>query len=115
MNNKTLSEEPQIFGAKRIPAPEGTTYTLNGKEFPVKWLFRLGNMEFPLVDIPMMSDYKWQFNCLLDRLEHPEKYREFENVEETIERLKKWLVENEDKAEPTDPLYNDVFGVAATA
>ena len=42
----------------------------------------------------MMSDYKWQYNCLMDRLEHPEKYQDTEDVEAAIERLKKWLAEH---------------------
>lgn len=41
-----------------------------------------------------MSDYKWQLNCLKDRLKNPEKYKAFENVPATIERLTKWLVEH---------------------
>lgn len=54
------------------------------------------------VQIPrlkMMSDYKWQLNCLNDRLEHPEKYADSENVEETIEHLRKWLTEHQAEAE----------------
>lgn len=54
------------------------------------------------VQIPrlkMMSDYKWQLNCLNDRLEHPEKYADSENVEETIEHLRKWLAEHQAEAE----------------
>lgn len=54
------------------------------------------------VQIPrlkMMSDYKWQLNCLNDRLEYPEKYADSENVEETIEHLRKWLTEHQAEAE----------------
>lgn len=54
------------------------------------------------VQIPrlkMMSDYKRQLNCLNDRLEHPEKYADSENVEETIEHLRKWLTEHQAEAE----------------
>lgn len=49
----------------------------------------------PIVDIPQISDYEWQLNCLNDRLQHPEKYEDFENVEETIAKLRKWLAERE--------------------
>ncbi len=49
--------------------------------------------------LKMMSDYKWQLNCLNDRLEHPEKYADSENVEETIEHLRKWLAEHQAEAE----------------
>lgn len=49
----------------------------------------------PIVDIPQISDYEWQLNCLNDRLQHPEKYEDIENVEETIAKLRKWLAERE--------------------
>lgn len=49
----------------------------------------------PIVDIPQISDYQWQLDCLNDRLQHPEKYEDFENVEETIAKLRKWLAERE--------------------
>jgi len=46
----------------------------------------------PLVDIPMMSDYRWQQKALQDRLEHPGKYRLIgEDVEETISQLREWM------------------------
>ena len=54
-----------------------------------------GKRVLPIVNLPLMSDYKWQYNCLQDRIKEPEKYREIgENVEATIEKLKKWLVEH---------------------
>lgn len=43
----------------------------------------------PLVDIPMMSDYRWQQKSLQDRLE---KYRLIgEDVEGAISQLWEWL------------------------
>ena len=49
----------------------------------------------PIFNIPFMSDYKWQYECLQDRLKAPDKYREIgEDVEATIEHLKKWLAEH---------------------
>ncbi len=51
----------------------------------------------PIVNIPMMSDYKWQKRCLEDRLKHPDKYENTEDVKATIERLYKWLEENKPK------------------
>ena len=48
----------------------------------------------PVVDIPMMSDYRWQLNCLKSRLEHPEIYAADEDVPAVIERLKRWLAEH---------------------
>lgn len=53
----------------------------------------------PLVDVPMMSDYKWQLKALEDRLENPEKYRAIgENVEEAIAQLREWLEKHRETA-----------------
>lgn len=50
-----------------------------------------GMNEFP-IPLPLMTDYKWQYMALQDRLQHPEKYREIgEDVEAAINRLKHWL------------------------
>ncbi len=49
----------------------------------------------PLVDIPMMSDYRWQLGALQSRLEHPELYEGKEDVSATIEHLRQWLKEHE--------------------
>lgn len=49
-----------------------------------------------------MTDYKWQLNCLNDRIEHPEKYKGVdEDVDETIAELRKWLAEHTDTEEDT--------------
>ena len=56
-----------------------------------------GGLNVPLVDLPMMSDYAWQLGALKSRLEHPEVYAKFEDVEETVARLRQWLAENEPK------------------
>lgn len=46
----------------------------------------------PLVDIPMMSDYKWHLSCLNSRLENPEMYRAAdEDVEAVIAELRETL------------------------
>ena len=46
----------------------------------------------PLVDLPMMGDYRWQLKSLQDRLEAPEKYRAIgEDVEAVISDLRRWL------------------------
>lgn len=91
MNKSPL---PQIDPQRIIPTPEGTTHTVAGKEFPVIGYTDFNSKAVPLVDIPMMSDYKWQLMCLQDRLEHPENYQDTEDVEAAIERLKKWLAEH---------------------
>ena len=68
------------------------TMKICDREYPI-----LGYIEtkqtgiVPLVDIPMMSDYKWQEMALQSRMRNPEYYRETEDVEATIARLQKWL------------------------
>ena len=37
------------------------------------------------------SDYKWQLEALKSRLEHPEWYKQTENVHETVAKIKEWL------------------------
>lgn len=75
------------------PALEGTVYNICGKEYPVKLYYNIRGAEIPLVDIPMMSDFKWQYDCLMDRINNPNKYSIYcdENVEQNIEQLKQWL------------------------
>lgn len=55
-----------------------------------------GFKNVPFVDIPMMSDFKWQLRNLQDRLERPEIYREIlgEDVELVISDLMSWLSEH---------------------
>ena len=62
------------------------TITLCGTEFDIERYVKpdnQGNLETvppgttgatPIVNIPMMSDYKWQKRSLEDRLKHPDKY-----------------------------------------
>ncbi len=50
----------------------------------------------PVLNLKQMSDYQWQLGALNSRLEHPEYYEDSENVEETIERLRKWLAEHKE-------------------
>lgn len=79
-----------------------STYNLNGKEFPIVGHARVMDGAkcvgfIPIVDVPMVSDYKWQLDCLNDRLEHPEKYADKEDLPATIARLRKWLSEHSEK------------------
>lgn len=89
---------PQIT-ATRHPAPAGTVYSVDGKNYPVTEFMIQGSIEIPVVDIPAMSDYRWQEMALRDRIEHPEKYRFTEDVDATIADLRQWLKDNRDKAE----------------
>ena len=82
-------------GVQLEPAQPGEVYRLAGKEYPVSAHVKFqGGGSVPLVDLPMMSDYTWQLGALKSRLEHPEVYAKFENVEETVARLRQWLAEN---------------------
>ena len=54
--------------------------------------------ETQIIDMPSMSDYKWQLDCLKDRIEHPEVYEKIEDVQAAITQLQKWLEQNK----PTD-------------
>lgn len=50
----------------------------------------------PLVDIPMMSDYKWHVICLKSRMENPELYRKSgEDVDTVIAQLRATIAEYE--------------------
>ena len=80
------------------PAQPGEVYRLAGQAYPVTPGVKMqGGLNVPLVDLPMMSDYTWQLGALKSRLEHPEVYAQFEDVEETVARLHQWLAENEPK------------------
>ncbi len=64
----------------------------------------------PTVTFPVthtVSDYKWQYDCLISRLKHLETYeKQGEDVTAVIQHLIDWLMENKDKAEPGDPEFN---------
>lgn len=84
-------------------------YKIAGKEYLVighaKCTDKNGNPTdetIPIVDIPQVSDYQWQLDCLNDRLEHPEKYSAFECVEERIAYLRKWLEDEQNKRKALD-------------
>lgn len=83
-----MKKQRAIFGTTEIC---GVTYPIIGA---VEVRDKLSNtsMYIPIPAVKMQSDYDWQEMCLNDRLENPEKYIGVDNdVNETIERLKKWL------------------------
>ena len=85
-------------GVQLEPAQPGEVYRLAGQDYPVTARVKMqGGLNVPLVDLPMMSDYAWQLGALKSRLEHPEVYAQFEDVEETVARLHQWLAENKPK------------------
>lgn len=83
------------------------TYSVGGREFPVVGHAKVMNRNrevvgtIPIVDIPQVSDYQWQLDCLNDRLQHPEKYEPFEDVEEHIAQLRQWLATHKEKTTKT--------------
>ncbi|MBQ7596233.1 MAG: hypothetical protein IJU45_06180 [Clostridia bacterium] len=79
------------------PAQEGETAEIaNGVRLPIVGSFISKDGSYSLPCFETVSDYKWQLNCLIDRLFHPEKYaKEFnEDVQEHIRYLIKWLSEH---------------------
>ena len=83
------------------------TYSVGGREFPVVGHAKVMNRNrevvgtIPIVDIPQVSDYQWQLDCLNDRLQHPEKYAPSEDVEEHIAQLRQWLATHNEKTTKT--------------
>ena len=81
-------------------------YTINGKDFDIIGYVSPNACDkgarvekdypgaVPLLNIKMMSDFKWQYGCLMSRLEHPEHYKDIDtDVKSVIEELKQWLRE----------------------
>lgn len=87
-----------MYATESVNKPD--TYTISGRKYKVEEYVKVKNKDtqeqyfLPLVDIPMVSDYKWQSDALESRLKHPEWYEKDENVSEVIERLKAWLSEH---------------------
>lgn len=74
----------------RYPA----TYELpSGDRVPVAYYVECpGGKLAPHLDIPMMSNMKWQQKCLQDRLEHRERYEaRGQDVDATIARIRAWI------------------------
>ena len=82
-------------------------YTINGKDFDIIGYVSPNACDkgarvekdypgaVPLLNIKMMSDFKWQYGCLMSRLEHPEHYKDIDtDVKAVIEELKQWLREH---------------------
>lgn len=49
-------------------------YKVAGKEYPVTGLAKFGDSTFPIVDIPMMSDERWNELCKESTMHNYEKY-----------------------------------------
>jgi len=82
----------------RYPA----TYELpSGKRVPVAYYVEgAGGALVPMLDVPMMSDMKWQQLALQSRLEHRERYEaRGEDVDATIARLRAWIAAHQGELE----------------
>lgn len=76
------------------------TYEVGGKAYPVTGFHAISGVgTFPVVDIPLCSDYAWQLDALESRLHHPERYEGFEDVTATVARLKGYLEEHKETGE----------------
>lgn len=74
------------------------TYPIGGKEYPVIGFSRFKGQAVPVVDVPVMSDFRWQLNALKSRLQRPDLYEKQEYVPHTVDKLRHWLTRNIDKA-----------------
>lgn len=84
------------------------TVKIGGRAVPVVGYVPLGSTgdTVPLVDIPMVSDYKWQQQSLQCRLDHPEWYAAIgEDVGATIAQLRRWLEEHNEESAPQPRCY----------
>lgn len=76
--------------------PQGTREEFfPGVFVPINGHFVSKDRQYSLPVVTMMSDYKWQLDCLIDRLFHPEKYEKTENVLKRIAHLVDWLNKHE--------------------
>lgn len=76
------------------------TYEVGGKAYPITGAHTIrGVGTFPVVDIPLVSDYRWMLDCLESRMQHPEHYESREDMAATVERLKTYLEENRETGE----------------
>lgn len=75
-----------------------------GRSYPVAGMVEVApGVEVPLLDIPMMSDFNWQLEALVSRLQDPERYKTAlgEDVPAVISRLCDWLWAHIENATPT--------------
>lgn len=76
-------------------------YIINGKEYGILGYVSTQGENVPketpgaapLLDIKMMSDFKWQYLCLMSRIEHPENYKN-SDIAKSIDRIKRWLIDH---------------------
>lgn len=77
---------------------------ISGREYPVTgWDEVKGVGTVPRVEIPMMSDIKWQLIALRQRLAEREKFAAIEDVDKAIRDLRKWLLARGVSCEEVSP------------
>lgn len=94
----TRRYELKDLDPNRYPA----TYELpSGKRVPVAYYVEgAGGALVPMLDVPMMSDMKWQQLALQSRLEHRERYEALgEDVDATIARIRAWIAAQQGEME----------------
>ena len=87
----------QLKNSEEYPATGHVKKKVGSREYPVTGYAKSPTYgTLPIVDIPMMSDYKWQLTALQSRLRNPKMYEEDlgGNVPAVIARLKAWLLEH---------------------
>ena len=98
-NERVLSQEKYTTQS----ADSQEIYEIAGRSYPVKGKAKYGDTYLPIVDIHLMSDYRWQLDCLKGRLKNPGLYRSVDpDVNERILQLIKWLYDNEANATPEE-------------
>lgn len=78
------------------------TYTIHGRAYPVgSYTETKSGRKVPILDVKWMSDIKWQWMGLEDRLKRPEVYEKYvgEDVPKVIAHLEAWLLENDPEYE----------------
>lgn len=75
---------------------ESATFNVAGREYPISDYVETKEFgTLPIVDIPMMTNYKWQKLCLEFRIKNRELYGKHEDVDTSIAELQAWIAKNE--------------------
>lgn len=109
-----VKESPIIRGVRRHGKLNITHFVrMFGRMFPVTGTVkRPKGKAIPVIDIPWMSDIKWQRDGYEDRLHRPEVYRDNlgEDVPQVLARLRAWLSENDPQSEAFFALMEERYG-----
>lgn len=96
MNSDTNYKKIADDFYKSLGSPKGLQQYISTCDIVIKETDKkIGTV--PLITMPEDSDYRWQLGALQDRLINPEKYIDNEDLQQTIKKLTKWLLEYENK------------------